>query len=135
MFYAAVQDVPGLIVQSSGSRYKVEVIASGQVPNGLFSVMKDLSDRSQYFNLYPILHNLEAMSLMKQLIEKTYNQTITLLKMCFTFQSTRLKKPSTKPCALNCRQTSKNQKTKGNLSEKRKKRGYFYAMKVAIIAY
>jgi len=58
------------MVQSSGSRYKVESIVAGQhgyqSHKNLLSAMLRLSDRLGYYNLYPILGNLQISNLLDQ---------------------------------------------------------------------
>lgn len=55
--YAHSFKTPALMVQTSGSRYKTEVIFAGEQPQGIFTEMKRLSDSSTHYNLYPILHH------------------------------------------------------------------------------
>lgn len=63
--YSYSVNIPSVIVQTSGSRYKMEALATSCVENGkLLPVMRDLSDRQHYFNLYPILNNQQALSVM-----------------------------------------------------------------------
>lgn len=58
--YSSVLDIPNLIVQTSGSRYKIEAIASGQVNGKLLSFMRQISDKKNTYNLYPLLNHLHA---------------------------------------------------------------------------
>lgn len=64
--YAKNISTPALVVQTSGSRYKVEAIASNNVSSELFKQMKRLSDRENYYNLYPLLTKLQSSSLLDQ---------------------------------------------------------------------
>ena len=72
--YAVNSVIPSAMVQSSGSRYKVEVLAAGKyadkVQSSLLFEMKGLSDRSGYFNLYPFLSNLHVNQLFEQHLKK-----------------------------------------------------------------
>ena len=55
--YAHSFKTPALMVQTSGSRYKTEVIFAGEQPQGIFTEMQRLSDSLTHYNLYPILHH------------------------------------------------------------------------------
>ncbi len=55
--YAHSVKIPSLMVQTSGSRYKTEIIFSAEHPKGLFAEMKHLSDSPVHYNLYPLLHH------------------------------------------------------------------------------
>ena len=62
--YASKTLTPTLLIQTSGSRYKIEVLAGG-VDAKIVAHMKALSDRPNHFNLYPLLHNTLASNLIK----------------------------------------------------------------------
>jgi hypothetical protein len=62
--YAKTMKTPALVVQTSGSRYKVESIASNHDSSELLKQMKRLSDRKNYYNLYPLLTKLQSSSLL-----------------------------------------------------------------------
>lgn len=64
--YAKSMNTPALVVQTSGSRYKVEALASNNDSSELFQQMKRLSDRENYYNLYPLLTKLQASGLLEQ---------------------------------------------------------------------
>ncbi|WP_019029465.1 PilZ domain-containing protein [Colwellia piezophila] len=74
--YAVNMVTPTAMVQSSGSRYKVERLVVGQHAyqshKNLLSAMLRLSDRDGYYNLYPLLANSQVSNLldhqMKQLL-------------------------------------------------------------------
>ena len=72
--YAVNSIIPSAIIQSSGSRYKVEVLAVGKnaahIDNGLLADMNRLSDRNSYYNLYPVLSNLRVTELFEQHLKK-----------------------------------------------------------------
>jgi hypothetical protein len=59
--YSASLTVPALVIQTSGSRYKSEVIAGGDCRSNLMSVMQQLSDGNLHYNLYPILGHADIM--------------------------------------------------------------------------
>lgn len=64
--YAKNMNAPALVVQTSGSRYKVEAIASNDDSTELLNQMKRLSDRENYYNLYPLLTKLHSSGLLEQ---------------------------------------------------------------------
>ncbi|WP_114326648.1 PilZ domain-containing protein [Candidatus Colwellia aromaticivorans] len=64
--YAKNMNVPALLVQASGSRYKIEAIASNNDSSELFKQMRRLSDRENYYNLYPLLTKLQSSGLLEQ---------------------------------------------------------------------
>ena len=47
-----------LMVQTSGSRYKVEALVSNDEGNELLEQLKKLSDRNNYYNFYPLITKL-----------------------------------------------------------------------------
>jgi hypothetical protein len=72
--YAVNMVIPTAMVQSSGSRYKVESIVTGQhgyqSHKSLLAAMLRLSDRHGYHNLYPILGNVQISNLLDQYMKK-----------------------------------------------------------------
>ncbi|MCP4985898.1 MAG: PilZ domain-containing protein [Colwellia sp.] len=72
--YAVNMAIPTAMVQSSGSRYKVETIVVGQYgyqdPKNLLSAMLRLSDRHGYYNLYPLLGGLQSNNLLDKQMKK-----------------------------------------------------------------
>ncbi|MCH2055117.1 MAG: PilZ domain-containing protein [Thalassotalea sp.] len=68
--YANVTQVPTLFVQTSGSRYKIETLAGSNPQAPVLSQMKQLSDRHQFYNLYPLLNNQHAIGLMTNSLKK-----------------------------------------------------------------
>jgi len=59
-----------LVIQTSGSRYKIETITSSSTRNDLLAQMEQLSDRKSCYNLYPLLNNLQATSLLHSNLKK-----------------------------------------------------------------
>ena len=68
--YSASSNIPSLIVQTSGSRYKTEVIASGEISGRLMSTLRELSDGNSSFNLYPILGRVELVTNLSARLKK-----------------------------------------------------------------
>ncbi len=62
-----------LVIQKSGSRYKIESITASTQENELLAHMQQLSDRSHYLNLYPLLNNLQATSLLQTNLKKMHS--------------------------------------------------------------
>jgi len=72
--YAVNSTIPSAMIQSSGARYKVEVLAAGKNSamnhSGLLADMRRLSDRNSYYNLYPLLGNLQVSQLLEKHLKK-----------------------------------------------------------------
>ncbi|MFD2167810.1 PilZ domain-containing protein [Thalassotalea euphylliae] len=68
--YSHVLKVPTLFVQTSGSRYKIESVGGSTPDLPLLTQMRSLSDRPNHFNLYPLLNNQQATSLMSSTLKK-----------------------------------------------------------------
>jgi len=64
--YAKNMNTQALLVQTSGSRYKVETIASNNDSSELLKQMQRLSDRENYYNLYPLLTKMQSSGLLEQ---------------------------------------------------------------------
>ncbi|MDP7593752.1 MAG: PilZ domain-containing protein [Litorilituus sp.] len=64
--YVKNMQTPVLVIQSSGSRYKVEVIGTNQENSHLLEQMKRLSDRKHCYNLYPLLTKLQNNNTLDQ---------------------------------------------------------------------
>ncbi|MBO9490172.1 PilZ domain-containing protein [Endozoicomonas sp. G2_1] len=68
--YAQRFTIPGLVIQTSGSRYKIETLCCSGEYGKLLPHMSQLSDRSGYYNLYPLLSNLAAMNVLTASLKK-----------------------------------------------------------------
>jgi hypothetical protein len=68
--YSRSLTIPSLMVQTSGSRYKLEALVCGELQGKFLPVMKELSDRSSFYNLFPLLNNLQATNLMTSSLKK-----------------------------------------------------------------
>jgi len=64
--YVKNMQIPALIIQTSGSRYKVEVMGSNQESSPLLQQMNRLSDRKHFYNLYPLLTKLQTNNTLDQ---------------------------------------------------------------------
>lgn len=64
--YTKKMETSALVVQTSGSRYKVEAIASNNNSSEFLKQMKRLSDRDNYYNLYPLVTKLQSSGLLEQ---------------------------------------------------------------------
>ncbi|XQW84068.1 PilZ domain-containing protein [Thalassotalea piscium] len=62
--------IPSLIIQTSGSRYKMEVITTNSENEKIIAYCGQLSNRSRLYNLYPLLNNLQATTLMNATLKK-----------------------------------------------------------------
>lgn len=68
--YSRSLTIPSLVIQTSGSRYKIEVITCNSENEKLIGYCSQLSDRSRLYNLYPLLNNLQATTLMHSTLKK-----------------------------------------------------------------
>jgi hypothetical protein len=72
--YGVNMAIPTAVVQSSGSRYKVETLVVGEYGHkgnkNLLSAMSRLSDRNGYYNLYPLLGHSQVHSILEQQMKK-----------------------------------------------------------------
>jgi hypothetical protein len=68
--YSASLKTVALMIQTSGSRYKIETVTSNDKNSRILSYCKQLSDRNHHYNLYPLLNNLQATSLMNATLKK-----------------------------------------------------------------
>lgn len=68
--YSASLKIPAIVIQTSGSRYKADVIASGEVSGKLMPVMQQLSDSDSHYNLFPIFGHGEIMTKLTAKLKK-----------------------------------------------------------------
>ena len=68
--YSASSTIPALVIQTSGSRYKSEVIASGDPSGKLMAEMAQLSERESHYNLYPIMGHTGFMTSLTAKLKK-----------------------------------------------------------------
>jgi hypothetical protein len=81
--YSASSTVPALVVQTSGSRYKTEVIAGGDPKSELMSVMKKFSDHDNYFNLYPIFGHDSVMTNLSVSLKKMQHTDAAISELLY----------------------------------------------------
>jgi hypothetical protein len=68
--YSGSLNTVALMIQTSGSRYKIETVTTNDKNSRILSYCKQLSDRNHHYNLYPLLNNLQATSLMNATLKK-----------------------------------------------------------------
>lgn len=81
--YSRSLTIPSLMVQTSGSRYKLEAVVCGVVQDKLFPVMKQLSDRNSLYNLYPLLNNLQATNAMTTSLKKMQSDDTAITEILY----------------------------------------------------
>ena len=85
--YAVNMAIPTAIVQSSGIHYKVDNLVAGkhgyQSDKNLLSVMLRLSDRHGYYNLYPLLGNVQVSNLIDQHMKKLMASNIAVSELIY----------------------------------------------------
>jgi hypothetical protein len=77
--YSASTPSLSLMIQTSGSRYKINTITSNGAESKLLNYCKQLSDNKDYYNLYPLLNNLQVTTLMNNSLKqmKTDDSPVT----------------------------------------------------------
>ena len=68
--YSSSSTIPSLMIQTSGSRYKIEAVASGENIGKLSSAMRKLSDRKEYLNLYPLIGQADVLANLATRLKK-----------------------------------------------------------------
>lgn len=68
--YSNALEIPNLLVQTSGSRYKVESMISNNDSASFISVCRSLSEHRRKVNLFPLLNHPNAIELMSQALKK-----------------------------------------------------------------
>lgn len=68
--YAQNVQIPTLIVQKSGSRYKVESLVANDRGNEFLLQLNKLSDRKNFYNFYPLLTKLYKESFIESSLKK-----------------------------------------------------------------
>ena len=68
--YASSLQIPSLLMQTSGSRYKTEVITSSDESGNFLVSLRELSDRPKFYNLYPFLSNLTIADFFNNSLKK-----------------------------------------------------------------
>ena len=68
--YSSSSMIPTLVVQTSGSRYKIETVACGESSGKLIAAMRKLSDSKQHINLYPLIGHPEILTRLTASLKK-----------------------------------------------------------------
>lgn len=68
--YAQNIQVPTLVVQKSGSRYKIEALVTNDDGNEFLQQLNNLSDRNNYYNFYPLITKFYKDNFIEQCLKK-----------------------------------------------------------------
>lgn len=68
--YVQSMQTPALIVQTSGSRYKIDYLVSNDDSNEFLQQLKKLSDRKNYYNFYPLVTKLYKDNFLETAMKK-----------------------------------------------------------------
>ena len=68
--YAQNMRIPTLIVQTSGSRYKIEALVNNDNNDEFLLQLHNLSDRKNYYNFYPIMKKLYKDNFIESCLKK-----------------------------------------------------------------
>jgi len=90
--YATSMNIPSLVVQKSGSRYKIEVITCNDSDNELLQQMKNFSDQPHFYNLHPILHKLQNNNLLDQSLKSLMKSEGSITKLVYVAINPSIKK-------------------------------------------
>lgn len=81
--YSASSCIPALVIQTSGSRYKSEVIASGDHSSKLLAEMARFSDRKSHYNLYPLMGHPEFMTSLSTKLKRMQQSQTASVKVLY----------------------------------------------------
>jgi len=81
--YSGSLKVLTLMIQTSGSRYKVESITTNDKNSKILSFCRQLSDRNHHYNLYPMLNNLQATGLMNSTLKKMNSKDAPIVDILY----------------------------------------------------
>jgi len=68
--YTQSMQIPALIVQTSGSRYKIDALVGNDDSNEFLQQLKKLSDRKNYYNFYPLMTKLFKDNFLESSLKK-----------------------------------------------------------------
>lgn len=68
--YVQSMKIPALIVQTSGSRYKIEALVANDESNEFLQLLKKLSDRKSFYNFYPLISKLYKDNFLESCMKK-----------------------------------------------------------------
>ncbi|GHF85980.1 PilZ domain-containing protein [Thalassotalea marina] len=81
--YSRSSTALSMIIQTSGSRYKIEKITTNAERTELLEHCKRLSDRVNTYNLYPLLANQQATSFMHSTLKKLQAEDEPIVDMLY----------------------------------------------------
>ena len=81
--YAQNFEVPTLMVQTSGSRYKIEIAVYNGEDDNFFNKIKELSSRKNYYNLYPLLHNSNLLDPADNQLKKLHSEDQSKIEVIY----------------------------------------------------
>jgi len=89
--YSSFIDVPNVLVQTSGSRYKAELIVANDETSNFISVCRGLSDHRRKANLFPILSHNSAMETLSTALKRLQPADLPVNGMLYVSIDTSLK--------------------------------------------
>ncbi|WP_448568688.1 PilZ domain-containing protein [Thalassotalea ganghwensis] len=81
--YSRSVAIPSLVIQTSGSRYKIEVITCNSDNVKIIDLCQQLSDRQRFYNLYPLLNNLQATTLMHSTLKRMQSRDLPIVDIIY----------------------------------------------------
>jgi hypothetical protein len=81
--YANTMKQPTLVIQTSGSRYKIDVLTCNDEDNNLLQHMRQISDRQRFYNLYPLLTKLQNNNSLEQSLKTLLLDEVPVTKLLY----------------------------------------------------
>jgi len=129
--YSSSMTIPSLVIQTSGRRYKIEAIAMGSESGKFLPHMRQLSDRAQFYNLYPLLGNLQVNALLTESLKKMPAQGAPMTDILYIAINPDIELVD-KSVSTVLASEFENNELKALFIIKAQKRGYFFAIQVKI---
>ncbi|MFT5756168.1 MAG: hypothetical protein ACI9LM_000880 [Alteromonadaceae bacterium] len=129
--YSSSMTIPSLVIQTSGRRYKVEAIVIGREHGKFLPHMRQLSDRTQFYNLYPLLGNLQMNTLLTARLKKMSTQAAPATDILYIAINPDIELVDKSVTTVFASEFENNE-LKTLFIIKAQKRGYFFAIQVKI---
>ncbi|OUR61569.1 PilZ domain-containing protein [Colwellia sp. 39_35_sub15_T18] len=129
--YVKNMKIPTLVVQTSGSRYKIEVLASNDRDSELLQQMKRLSDRQRFYNLYPLLTKLQTNNALEQSLKTLLTNEDPITQLIYLAVNPNEKKVD-KSVSVALDSELNTPELRQFFMKKALKRGQFYCLQLTI---
>ncbi len=89
--YSCALAIPNLLVQTSGSRYKTEMMVSNNENDNFISVCRGLSDQARKVNLFPLLNHTSAIEALTTALKRLQSSDLPEHGMLYVSIDTSVK--------------------------------------------